>query len=292
MGMTGLRPSQRRPTLSPAYYRALYQTRLLTRAEECELARAAQAAGPDHPLRERRRALDARNKLVVANLRLVVAIACRYVGRSILDLDDLVEEGNLGLLRATEDFDPDMGFRFSTYASYWIKQACRRALEMQPMGYARLPNYLRGPLKEYDLLRERLGHDPSAEEVQAHLGLTPRRARRLVFALASRESNRVYMGRRGGLKDEGEASGLDLVADPHTEAAPASDLAGLDLGPALRRLDRRERRVIEMRFGLTGRAPMTLEAVARQYHLTRERVRQIERDALKKMRKQVITQVA
>jgi RNA polymerase primary sigma factor len=252
-----------------SYLTEIDRTPLLSAAGERELA--ARIAEGD---------VEARDELARANLRLVVSIARQYSNRG-LPLEDLIAEGNVGLLRAVEGFDPGAGTRFSTYAAFWVRQAVRVALNKY--GHAvRLPQYMGVLLPKWRraeaALRDSLGREPSAAEVASELGLKRGQARAVAKALKAVGSARAVGG------DEDANS---LLADVHA-AAPTDRLAAADdvraaLGE-LERLGEREAAVLRLRFGLDGGEPMKLEDVGRQFGLTRERARQIERSALAALR--------
>jgi RNA polymerase primary sigma factor len=242
----------------------------LTRDEEYALA--ARIAAGDR---------TARNRLVQANLGLVVAIARRFLGRG-LDFDDLVGEGNLGLIRAAEEFDPRFGARFSTYAVCWIKQAMRHAL-MHTASTIRLPERMVGLLMkwrraEWALGRE-LGRAPKFDEVASYLGLSEAKKSLVVRAI---EAGRLRPGSRDDDRPGGGLSGW--VTDRHgpagewVEAEEERAVAWRLIG----RLNDRERVILTLRFGLEGES-LTLEEIGRRLGITRERVRQVENHALRKL---------
>jgi RNA polymerase primary sigma factor len=253
------------------YLRQIKDDPLLSAAEERSLAEAI--ARGDR---------DARARMIRANLRLVVKIARDYVGRGLV-LDDLIGEGNLGLIRAAEEFDPRFGTRFSTYASYWIKQAIRHALT-NTTATIRLPAHMVGLLTKWRraeraLCRE-FGAPPSAEQVAVALGLTD--AQRVLVERAQRASQlRLESG--GG--DEGGTWSPDESSDDG--AAPDALLEAADerrsLLRRLERLDDRERTIVALRFGLEGELPMTLKEVGKRLGVTREWVRKIEIQAVRKL---------
>jgi RNA polymerase primary sigma factor len=241
----------------------------LSREEEGELA--IRAAAGDR---------GARDRLVQANLGLVVTIARRFLGRG-LDLDDLVGEGNIGLIRAAAEFDPSFGARFSTYAGCWISQAIREAL-IQTASTIRVPEGMVGLLKkwrraEWALGRE-LGREPSFDEVASELGLREPRRTHVARAL---EAGRL---RPGGRSEDGAVAGLLAeLTDGHPvherlEAEEERAVAWRLMG----RLEARERHILMLRFGLDGEA-QTLEQIGRRLGVTRERVRQLEAHALRKL---------
>ena len=225
---------------------------------------------------------EAREHLVRSNLRLVVNIAKRYVSRG-LSLGDLIEEGNLGLLRAVDCFDPGRGVRFSTYAAWWIKQSIKRALLMStqpihiPTYMVELINHWRGISAE---LETKLGRSPSAEEM-ADIMRLPLRKAKVVRQVVKTVSSSFY----GNSLDEdqalGEAIQDDRVAQP--EEAALSEEEKAKVLRLLSQLDSRETQVLTLRFGLHGGAPLTLKEIGKKLGLTRERVRQIQRNGLTKL---------
>jgi RNA polymerase primary sigma factor len=226
---------------------------------------------------------QAREHLVRANLRLVVAVARNYVGKG-LELPDLIAEGNLGLLRAVEGFDPAMNTRFSTYASYWIRQSIQRALVNSGKAI-RIPLYAAQLLTEWRRatvdLQERLGRAPTRDEVAAHLRLSPRK-----LAIV-REALRVQRVTARGKGGEDRWSVLDTITDPSTEGSAGRAEGGDELRRVLELvggLAERQASILRLRFGLGGEAPRTLAEVGELLGLTRERVRQLEKQALAELR--------
>jgi RNA polymerase primary sigma factor len=266
--------SRRSAAQSPleTYLREINETPLLTAAQEKELARRIGDGDS-----------SARDCMVRANLRLVVNIARNYVGKG-LDLPDLIEEGNLGLLRAVEGFDPSMNTRFSTYAGYWIKQSIKRAL-INTGKTIRIPAYMAQLLTEWRRataeLQEDLGRPPTQEEVAAHMNL-PRRKLNLI-----KKAIRIYNAApQADPTEEGQtidATVMDVRVKTPDEALIETD----DVRQVLALLDRmgeREATVLRLRFGLDGGEPKTLKEIGERLGLTRERVRQIEREALVALR--------
>lgn len=227
----------------------------------------------------------AREQLVRSNLRLVVSIAKRYGGRG-MGLGDLIEEGNLGLIRAVDYFDPDRGTRFSTYAAWWIKQSIKRALleNVQPV---HIPTYMVTLINHWRRtsveLESRLGRTVDVEEMAEVMGLPLRKAKivhRIVEALSS-------VGDAGGSDATEDDQLLEAtLADQNMGRPEDSLVAQEEEAKALRLLDSidpREASVLRMHYGLGGRKPLTLKEIAREFGLTRERIRQLRRDALTKL---------
>jgi RNA polymerase primary sigma factor len=251
------------------YLREINETSLLTAADEKRLAVSIQQGD----------AL-ARDHMVRANLRLVVNIARGYANRG-LPLPDLIEEGNLGLLRAVEGFDPTMGTRFSTYASYWIKQSIKRAL-INSGKAIRIPAYMVELLSKWRRatlrLTDALGRVPTPEEVARSLGLARKKLPIIKKAIQVHQAAPQHEAAEGGGWSIGE-----LIPDDNARC-PAEVLLDADtLRHVLDRIDRLEERaatIIRLRFGLSGREPLTLKEIGAVLGLTRERVRQIEAETL------------
>ncbi|MFE2544812.1 RNA polymerase sigma factor [Actinacidiphila glaucinigra] len=281
------------------YLREIGRIPLLTAEEEVELARRVEAGlfaeeklnGTQDP--DSRLAVDldrlvvlgrmAKRRLIEANLRLVVSVAKRYVGRGLTMLD-LVQEGNLGLIRAVEKFDYARGYKFSTYATWWIRQAMSRALADQartirvPVHVVELIN--RVVRVQRRLLQER-GYEPTTEEVGAHLEISPERVSEVLRLAQEPVSLHAPVG-----EEEDVALG-DLIEDGDA-ASPVESASFLllreHLEAVLSTLGERERKVVQLRYGLADGRPRTLEEIGRIFGVTRERIRQIESKTLNKLR--------
>lgn len=281
------------------YLQEIGRVALLSAAEEIELAermeRGAAAArrlasaedlGPHlrHALRaDIANGQEARRHLIQANLRLVVSIAKKYVGRG-LSLLDLIQEGNIGLMRAVEKFDYHKGNRFSTYATWWIRQAVTRAIAEQGRTI-RLPVHMSesvGQVKRAaDRLAQMLERQPTAEEIATALGQTTDRIERVLEAARRPVSLETPVG------EDGEHTLGDFLQDnelPTPAEVASHQLLRRDLAAALERLNERERRIIDLRYGLADGQRRTLEEVGRVLGMTRERARQIEAEALRRLR--------
>lgn len=265
------RAASRVQTPLETYLREINETALLTADEEKSLSRAISAGDA-----------AARDRMVRANLRLVVNIARGYSGKG-LPLQDLIEEGNLGLLRAVEGFDPDMNTRFSTYASYWIKQSIKRAL-VNTAKTIRVPAYMVELLSKWRRasvkLAEELNRTPTPEDIAAELGIPKKKLRIVKKAIA------LYNASPQSEQDESGLTLGDIVPDDRT-IGPEDELINSDnlkhVFRLLDEMDSRESTILRMRFGLDDSEPRTLKEIGQALGLTRERVRQIEGEALRKL---------
>jgi RNA polymerase primary sigma factor len=248
------------------------KTPLLTAAEEVRLAK-----------RVERGDLDAKEHMVQANLRLVVSIAKRYRNQG-LDFMELIQEGSIGLVRAVEKFDYRKGFKFSTYATWWIRQAISRAIADKSRTI-RIPIHINAVLQKLDGAQRKLeaggDRDATVEEIAAFAGIDPDEADVIMRAAQVPVSLEKPVG------DDGDAAELGHLIPDETAVSPYD--AALDsmtkhaLQEALENLSYRERRILELRYGLDGESPRTLDQVGKVFNLTRERTRQIEEHAIRKL---------
>jgi len=253
------------------YVRQIGDGRLLTRAEERELARRKDEGDE-----------DAKRRLIERNLRLVMSITRNYTKAGV-PLLDLIQEGNLGLIRAVEKFDYRMGYKLSTYATWWIRQSITRALADQGR-LIRLPvhvaDQVRRVVRARRILAQKLNRDPTIVEMAKESGFPEKRVKELLELVEDPVSLETPVG-------DGDSLYSDLIEDENTqqpESATAERLQSVELQEALDGLEPRLRDVLERRFGLAGRNPQTLEHIGKELGITRERVRQLETRALKELR--------
>jgi RNA polymerase primary sigma factor len=273
----GVKPETPETSIEDAvrlYLKSIGRVPLLTKDDEVRLAK-----------RVEQNDMAAKNHLIEANLRLVVSIAKRYTGRG-LTLLDLIQEGNLGLIRAVEKFDWRRGFKFSTYATWWIRQAITRALADQSRTI-RIPVHMVERMNRVSRvtrnLAQTLGREPTIEEIAKNVEMTPGQVEDILKLGQEPVSLEAPVGSDGDgdarlgdfIEDEQEGRPLEVVADKLREAS---------LQQALQSLPWRERRVLELRYGLSPAGPMTLEDIGAQVGVTRERVRQIESRTLSKLK--------
>jgi RNA polymerase primary sigma factor len=252
------------------YVRQIGDGRLLTVAEERELARRKDLGDE-----------QAKRRLIEANLRLVMSITRNFMNAGV-PLLDLIQEGNLGLIRAVEKFDYRMGFKLSTYATWWIRQAVTRAIADQGRTI-RLPVHVveqvRKVMRARRVLTQKLNREPTADEIAAESGFPIKRVQELLDLVEDPVSLETPVG-------EGDSMYGDMLEDVNAErpeVALAERFRGTELEDALHALNDRMRRVLELRFGLAGERPRTLEEVGVELGVTRERVRQLESRALREL---------
>jgi RNA polymerase primary sigma factor len=280
------------------YLREIGRVSLLTAQEERLLAQqvergeqAAERIGRgDHGTDERapllravREGQVAREHLIQANLRLVVSIAKKYLGRGMSFLD-LIQEGNIGLMRAAEKFDYHRGFKFSTYATWWIRQAITRAIADQSRTI-RLPVHvgetINRVMRTTNRLQQSMEHDPTPDEVASELGIPAEKVRRVL------EASRQTISLESPVGAEGDSVLGDFIEDKRGAApleSAAQHILREQIEIALQKLPERERRIIQLRYGLHDGQYRTLEEVGREFGITRERIRQIEARVLRKLR--------
>ena len=258
------------------YLREIGKIPLLTPEEEAKLAERIVKGDK-----------KAKDKMVESNMRLVVSIAKRYGGRG-LDFLDLIQEGNTGLLRAVEKFDPAKGFKFSTYATWWVRQAITRAIADQARTI-RIPVHMvetiNKVLRTTRKLTAELNREPTNEEIAKELGLEPEKVDYVMRIKQDIASLDASVGREGD--DEDSVLG-DFVEDEERDSpedSAANQILKEQLSEIIATLTDREQKIIRLRFGIGGGRPHTLEEVGNEFDVTRERIRQIEAKALSKLRK-------
>jgi RNA polymerase primary sigma factor len=254
------------------YLREIGQVPLLAPEQEIELAKLIE-----------KKDVEAKRRLTEANLRLVVSIAKRYMGRGLLFLD-LIQEGNLGLIRAVEKFDYRLGYKFSTYATWWIRQAVTRAIADQartirvPVHAVETINKLNRVQRE---LLQKIGREPTVPEIAAALGLSPGKVREI------QKANQEPVSLETPVGDEDESELGDFIEDADADQpleVVFREIRREELFRVLDSLPARDRKVLELRFGLKGERPRTLEEVGERFGVTRERIRQVEAKTLNRLK--------
>ena len=272
------------------YLREIGRVTLLSAEEEVRLARRMERGRLEltkSPLSRDYRIVedgeDAQRRLTEANLRLVVSVAKKYIGRG-MSLLDLIQEGNIGLIRAVEKFDYTKGYKFSTYATWWIRQAITRAIADQARTI-RIPVHMVETINRLIRISRRLlqdlGREPTSEEIAEQMEISPEKVREIIKVSQEPVSLETPIG-------EEEDSHLGDFIEDHTALAPADaashQLLKEQVEDVLESLTERERKVLQLRFGLDDGRSRTLEEVGKEFHVTRERIRQIEAKALRKLR--------
>lgn len=266
------------------YLQQIGQFPLLQPDEELELARAIAAGrAEDATEEELRLAAKAREVMAECNLRLVVSIAKRYKDRGI-PFEDLIQEGNKGLMKAIDKFKPEMGNKFSTYAYYWIRQAVTRALD-EDSTLIRVPAYVRDLARKFARKRGEMD-DPTVDEVLEAMGATPEEAEHIRDGLRSRKAGRISgtgPGSGGFLGTDGDGQALEEMVAAAPDRSPEFGDHGVDRALELVVTDR-EKGILERRYGFNGHRGRTLDAIGEELGITRERVRQVEEVAMNKIR--------
>jgi len=254
------------------YLREIGKVPLLTKEEEVELAKRIEKGDK-----------RAKEKLIVSNLRLVVSIAKKYLNRGLSFLD-LIQEGNTGLMRAVEKFDWRRGYKFSTYATWWIRQAITRAIADQARTI-RIPVHMIETINKFRKVRrelsQKLGREATPEEVAKKMGISKEKAEQIIRISQKTTSLETPVGK------EEDTRLKEFIPDEEMKSpmeAASFELLKHQISEVLKSLSPRERRILELRFGLVDHRPRTLEEVGREFGITRERIRQIEAKALRKLR--------
>ena len=267
------RTKEEAPELLPDYFARIDKGKLLTHQQEIDLSKRAKAGDK-----------EARQKLIEKNLRLVISVAKKYRGMG-LPFEDLIQEGNIGLMKAVEKFDPDRGWRFSTYATWWVRQAVQRAVADKGRTI-RVPVHMTEKIRKmartYNELSAELEREPTNEEVAEHLGWTANEVRDVKGAMPDAGSLNQPLSSDAGSSELGELVEDEQASDAPDEVMREMETQGLQA--AIEGLPERHRHVLVRRYGLNDQKPATLAQLSDELKVSRERIRQLQREAERMLR--------